>query len=637
MKTGWKTIIAMMAIAQFFVMGAFATPQEDAVQSNPLKDAYFGELHLHTSYSLDSFIFGNPNDQDAAYKFAQGQPVTLYGGETKQLKHPLDFAALTDHSEFLGELALCTTAGSSAYGTDTCKSMRAFDLREFAKIANSVTDRKRVSEICGADGTACTNAIKSTWTKVQSNAARYYQPGKFTTFIGYEYSINIPGSKFGGDRNQLSASVPGMLHRNVIFGTDHVPDTVFSAYEGTGEELQKWLEEKCTGPCKVLTIPHNSNFSFGRFFWQGKNSDGTPWTKDILDRRARIEPLVEIFQIIGSSECMAGVGLTDEECGFENAVPPCPPGVTDGCGSPDSFVRDALVNGLAVDEKMGVNPFKYGFVGGTDNHDGTPSATEEDSFKGHLGQQDNTPEKRLGIKPGSSVDDGHGETASAFSRFNPGGLTGVWATRNTRDAIFGSLTQRETFGTSGTRIRVRFFGGFDYPADLNKKPDLVKIGYEKGVPMGGDLKAASHGKSPRFVVWATRDPDSAPLQKIQIVKGWVENGHSVTKIYDVACSNGIAADPKTGLCVDNGATVDLATCKQGGNRGAGELSTTWTDPAFNPKNRAVYYVRVFENPVCRWSTYDAIRLKIPPLKSVPATIKERAWTSPIWYTPAANG
>ncbi len=616
---------------------AQAPSAADVVPSNPLKNAYFGELHLHTSYSLDSFIFGNPNDPDAAYKFALGQPVTLYGGETKQLKRPMDFVAITDHSEFLGEVALCSTPGSAPYDSAACKGIRSFDMMQFVRIANSVTDRKRREDICGADGIACVNAIKGTWKKVQEKAARYYQPGKFTTLIGYEYSINIPGSNFAGAAGKPSPNgmVPGMLHRNVIFGTDHVPDTVFSAYEGTGEELQKWLEEKCTGPCRVLTIPHNSNYSFGRFFWQGKNSDGTPWTKDILDRRARIEPLVEIFQIKGSSECMAGIGLTDEECGFENSVPPCPEGETEHCGGPDSFVRNAIVNGLAVDEKLGVNPMKYGFVAATDNHDGTPSATDEATFKGHLGQQDNTAEKRLGIKPGQAVDDGHGESGSAFLKFNPGGLTGVWAPKNTREAIFDGLAQRETFGTSGTRIRVRFFGGFDYPKDLNRSPDFVKIGYAKGVPMGGDLKAAPAGKPPSFAVWATRDPDSAALQKIQIVKGWIDSGKPTTRIYDVVCSDGVKADAKTGLCPDNGAAVDLATCKPAEGKGAGELSTVWTDPAFDPKIRAVYYVRVLEDPVCRWSTYDAKRLNVAP--PAPATIKERAWTSPIWYTPPQGG
>ena len=604
-----------------------------SIPADPLKKAYFGELHLHTSYSLDSFIYANPNDPDAAYRFAQGQPITLYGGERKQLKHPLDFVAITDHAEFLGEVALCSTPGGSSYETAACADIRAFNPVEFVKIATSVTDRKRREDICGPTGAPCEEAAKGTWKKVQENAARYYQPGKFTTLIGYEYSINIPGSKFGSSNGGPGNTVPGMLHRNVIFRTDHVPDRVFTAYDGTGEELQKWLEQNCTGPCRVLTIPHNSNYSFGRFFWDGKNSDGTPWTKDILDRRARIEPLVEIFQIKGSSECEAGIGLSDEECGFENAVPPCSPGEMDHCDSADSNVRDAVVHGLAVEEKWGVNPMKYGFIGSTDNHNGTPGATEEDNYGGFQGKLDNTVEKRLGVKPGDGYEDGHGERANALLSFNPGGLAGVWAEKNTRESIWDALYRKETFGTSGTRIRVRFFGSFDFPTDLHKSPDLVKIGYAKGVPMGGDLKSARAGKAPIFVVWATRDADGAPLQKIQIVKGWVENGVSRSKTYDVVCSDGIKPDAKTGLCADNGATVDIATCKIGAGKGAGELSATWTDPAFDPKIRAVYYARVLEDPTCRWSTYDAHRLHVDPPKGAPATVKERAWTSPIWYTP----
>ncbi len=635
-RIAWLGVLCVAAVLCWAGPSVAQTGGADQAPSTPMRQAYFGELHLHTAYSLDSFIFGNPNTPDDAYKFAQGLPVTLYGGETKQLKHPLDFVAITDHAEFLGELSLCTTPGSSAYGTDSCTAMRGFDLRQFAKIANSVTARKRMEDICGPGGQACVIAVKSLWRKVQENAARYYRPGKFTTLIGYEYSINVPTSVFSTPNGRPASMVPGMLHRNVIFRTDHVPDTVFSAYEGTGEELQKWLEEKCTGPCRVLTIPHNSNYSFGRFFWDGKNSDGTPWTRDILDRRARIEPLVEIFQIKGSSECQAGIGLADEECGFENAVPPCPPGQMDNCASADSFVRDAVVHGLAVDEKWGVNPFKYGFVGATDNHDGTPGATEENDFKGHLGQQDNTPEKRLGMKPGEDANNPHDERGSAFLSFNPGGLTGAWAEKNTRESIWDALYRRETYGTSGTRIRVRFFGSFDFPADLHRNPDLVKIGYAKGVPMGGDLKAAPAGRAPRFVVWATRDPDSAPLQKIQVIKGWIEGGKAMAKVYDVVCSDGIKADPNTGLCPENGAKVDLATCKIDQGKGAGELAATWTDPDFDPKIRAVYYVRVLEDPVCRWSTWDALRLKVAPPKSVPPTVKERAWTSPIWYTPAVQ-
>ena len=245
MRTRTRCLGLTIAMAFAVLCGPAQAASPDAVPSNPTKSAYFGELHLHTSYSLDSYIFGNPNNPDTAYKFAQGEAVTLYGGETKQLLHPLDFVAITDHAEFLGELALCTTQGSSAYDGPACKGIRAFDMMQFGGIAASVTAKKRRADICGADGRACVDAIKGIWQKVQDNAARYYRPGKFTTLIGYEYSANIPGTVIGlSGKDDPRANVPGMLHRNVIFRTDHVPDTVFSAYEGSGEDLMKWLEEK---------------------------------------------------------------------------------------------------------------------------------------------------------------------------------------------------------------------------------------------------------------------------------------------------------------------------------------------------------------------------------------------------------
>jgi hypothetical protein len=596
--------------------------------ADPLKQAYFGELHLHTSFSLDSYIFGNRNDRDAAYRFAQGEAVTLFGGQRRQLKRPLDFVAITDHGEFLGEEALCTTPGTAEFASDICKAMRAEDMRQFYKIASSVTFRKRVPELCGEDGKRCHDAAGATWRGAREAAIKYYRPGKFTTLVGYEYSPNIPApfSQAGGGF--------GMLHRNVIFRTTTVPDNVFTAYDGPGEEMMKWLETACREPCRALSIPHNSNMSWGRFFWE-KNSDGSPWTQDILERRLRVEPLVEIFQIKGSSECQAGVGLADEECRFEPVLEPCKDGQTDGCAGPDSFVRDAIVKGLRVEKERGVNPFKYGFIGSTDSHNGNPGATEEDDFKGHLAQQDYTPELRVSLQAGQNAeDDGDGHGGAMF-RFNPGGLAGVWAEKNTREAIWDALARRETFGTSGTRIRVRFFAGYGYPEDLHRRPDLVKVGYEKGVPMGGDLKAAPGGAAPRFVVWATRDPDSAPLQKIQIVKGWVDaDGTSRSRTMDVACADGMVPDAKSGLCPDNGATVDPQSCKPVPGKGAGELAASWSDPAFDARQRAVYYVRVLEDPVCRWSTYDAKRLKATLPKSAPATIKERAWSSPIWYVPA---
>jgi hypothetical protein len=607
--------------------------QADALPSNPLRDAYFGDLHLHTALSLDSYIFGNRNDPDTAYRFAQGETVSISGGEAKRLKHPLDFLAVTDHSEYMGELAVCTVPGTPQYDGEMCQGVRKGEMAQVMHIASTVSspDRRHIAELCGADGDRCREGTKGIWKKVQEAAARAYKPGQFTSLIAWEFSPGVPPVGKPNPKNPT----PGMMHRNVIFRTDHVPDTVFSAYDGSAEDLMKWLETNCTGPCSVMTIPHNSNFSWGRFFWE-KNSDGTPWTQDILDRRIRLEQLVEIFQIKGGSECAAGFGLTDEECGFENASPPCPPGVTDDCAGPTSFVRDALVAGLDVADRRGVNPFKYGIIASTDNHNALAGGTAEDDYKGGHAQLDNTPQKRLAISPAPGADDGHGE-AGFQALYNPGGLAGVWAEKNTREAIWDALKRRETFGTSGTRIRVRFFGGFDLPADLNRKPDLLKTGYAKGVPMGGDLAAAPAGKAPRFVVWATRDPDSAPLQKIQIVKGWIENGKGMSRVFDVVCADGIVPDSTTGQCRDNGATVDLATCAPSADKGAPELSATWSDPGFDAKARAVYYVRVLEDPVCRWSTWDAHRLKIDPPKGVPATVKERAWTSPIWYTPAGSG
>jgi Protein of unknown function (DUF3604) len=382
----------------------------------------------------------------------------------------------------------------------------------------------------------------------------------------------------------------------------------------------------------VLTIPHNPNFYWGRLYW-GKNSDGSEWTQEQLERRERMDRLVEIMQIKGASECQTGIGTTDEECNFELVFQKCKPGETAGCDNEDGFVRNGLKKGLLIEGERGVNPFKQGIVGGTDNHNGTPSDTTESDFQGHYANNDGAPEVRLGLKPNPTalamgLDASHDPT----KRYNPGAITGVWAERNTRDAIWDALWRKETFATSGTRTKIRMMGSFDFPEDLHKSADWVKQGYATGVPQGGDLKAAPEGKSPRLVVWAQRDPDSAPLARLQIIKGWVKGGKTFEATYDVACSNG-SPDAKTHRCADNGATVNLADCSISQDKGAPELSTTWTDPDFDPKSRAFYYARVLENPVCRWSMYDAMKLKVEYPKDLAKTVKERAWSSPIWYTP----
>lgn len=599
---------------------------------DPERQAYFGDLHLHTSYSLDSYIFGNRNDWSAAYRFARGERVTLYGGETLQLARPLDFVAITDHGEFLGEHALCTTPGSEGYGSALCKGIRSADMREFIKLAASVTAGRRPPELCGEDGRRCADAAAVTWEGIREAAIRFDRPGRFTTLVGYEYSPNVPGSGIDGGYGGM-----GMIHRNVIFRTTDVPKRIFTAYDGPGEAMLEWLEGACREPCRALTIPHNSNMSFGRFFWE-RRSDGKPWTRADLERRARLEPLVEIFQIKGSSECQAGIGLADEACAFETILEACSPGRTEGCAMASSYVRDALVAGLRIEQQDGVNPFKLGFIGSTDNHNGTPGATEEADFKGHLGQQDDSLRKRVLPPPGGAPPEiarRDGQVSNYF-RFNPGGLAAVWAERNTREAIFDALARRESFATSGTRILVRFFGGFDLPADLHERKDRVRVGYAKGVPMGGDLGAAPRGRAPRFVVWAARDPESAPLAKLQIVKGWSRDGEEGIEVYDVVCAGGHTPDPASGRCpLEARAKLDPARCVVDQAAGAAELAVTFTDPKFDPEARAVYYARVIENPVCRWSTRDALRLGVELPASTPRTIEERAWTSPIWYSPGS--
>ncbi len=612
-------ILRRLGVLMLSAAGLAAVPAL-AEEANPMKNAYFGELHVHTAYSIDSYVWGNANDPVAAYTFGRGGELTLPDGEKVKRKVPLDFMSVTDHAETLGDVELCTDPASEVYNGTYCERVRKRDVGIFFETKDGLMSAhpKRPAAICGDTGERCVGAALRLWQSEQRIADRFNEPGKFTTLIAFEFSPMAPQN--------------GQLHRNVIFRTVTVPDNVFSSYDGSGEDLMKWLEEKCKEPCRALTIPHNSNYSWGRFFWE-KNSDGTEWTRDVLDRRARIEPLIEITQVKGTSECQVGIGLSDEECNYGIVMKPCAPGQELGCESPASFVRDGIVSGLGVAAKWGVNPFKYGFVGATDSHLAMPGGTPETDYRGWNGETV-AAEKRLGLKPSAQGQDPDEPADSQTLHFSPGGLTGVWAEKNARDTIWDALARRETFGTSGTRIKVRFFGSFDYPDRLHANPDLVKIGYAKGVPMGGDLKPPVSGKTPRFVVWATRDPDSAPLQKVQIVKGWVADGKNMVKIYDVACSDGIMADPKTGLCADNGAKVDTDTCAVTPGKGAAELSATWTDPAFDAKLRAVYYVRVLEDPVCRWSTYDAHRLKVKLPDTVPLTAKERAWTSPIWYTPA---
>jgi len=596
-----------------------------AAQTPTDKNAYFGELHLHTAYSLDAYIFGTTmNDPFTAYRFAKGEEVTLPTGVKKRIKTPLDFTAITDHAEVLGEYEICTDEEMAGYSSSICKGIRNSDMKIFQDIfaGMAITPPKRVEEICGTDGSTCRKAVNGPWQRTQQAAAENYEPGKFTSLVAYEFSASPPEGK------------GGMMHRNVIFRSDKVPETVFSAFEGTAEDLHAWLEKNCTGDCQVLTIPHNPNFYWGRLYW-GKNSDGTPFTKEIVERRARMDRLVEIMQIKGNSECQTGIMTSDEDCNFEMVFKQCPDGENAGCSNEFAMVRNGLKFGLEEQEEWGVNPFKHGFAGATDNHNGTPGDTAEDDFEGHYAFNDGSPEVRLGLKPNPTAEAmGMSGEDDPTRLYNPGAITGVWAEENTRESIWDALHRKETFATSGTRTRIRMFAGYGYDAGLLSKADWQRAAAEKGVPQGGDLPMAKDKQAPQLAVWAARDPLSAPLARLQVIKGWkTASGELKEQTYDIACSDEGKPDAKTHRCPDNGAKVNLDTCMISADKGAPELSALWTDPDFDPAESAFYYARVLENPVCRWSMYDAKKAGVEHPKDLPATIRERAWSSPVWYTP----
>ena len=617
--------------------GTTDAPAGPEVDRNPRRNAYFGDLHVHSSWSLDAWAFGDPmqNDPSVAYRYGRGDPITDTDGNLRgQLRTPLDFMAVTDHAGWLGEVLLCQDPEAPTRDLAVCGELESGSRGAFfARIRGAWLQSRRDPEFCGSaepgPDNRCDQRAAHQWTLIREMADAYYEPGVFTTFTAFEFTA-------------VQSASGGMLHRNVFFRGEDIPpwdNGTSVATRHTPERLWEWMDAACTGDCDVIAIPHNTNYGMGVAL-APNNADGTPFTAEILDRRARREPLIEIHQVKGNSECAPGLLTSDEECNFEQVFEPCDPDampsnpqqVVARCTVASNLVRNALKTGLEVEAEHGINPFKYGIIGSTDDHRSMSGSVDEvawqGSFFGEIGATTpstilNNPELRS-LTLGTPVN-------------NPGGLAAVWAEENTRDAIFDALRRRETFATSGPRIRIRFFGGWELPADAHTRPDLVAEGYRSGVPMGGDLPAATGGAdAPQFVVWAARDANGAHLQKLQIVKGWDDpDGGTSEQVYDVACDNGQPPDPETRRCADNGAQVNLADCSTAGGAGAAELSTTWTDSEFDPSVRAFYYVRVLENPTCRWTTWRALESGVELPVDVPPVIKERAWSSPIWYTPAA--
>jgi hypothetical protein len=600
---------------------------------NPTRTAYFGDMHVHTAASLDANLQGTQLRPADAYRFARGealgiQPYDAEGNSLRTIRigRPLDFVALSDHSEFLGTIYACENEEDPGYDHETCQAFRATPEDAFFALNVRLGFGTNYPALCGAMGVLCEEGALALWRETQQAAEAAYDRSDactFTSFVGYEWS-GSPGT--------------ANLHRNVIFRNHAVPTLPTSYFdESTPEGLWAALRGECTNAetgCDVLTIPHNSNLSNGLMFREVR-SDGSPFDAAYARERNAMEPLMEIFQHKGASECVGSVMSGDELCDFEllpyTSLSQPLLGLT-AEPNPRDHARHALARGLHLQESLEANPFQYGFIGSTDTHLATPGFTSETGFPGHGG---------VGSSARDQVD-----PVPDIIEFNGGGLAVLWAEENSREALFTAMRRREAYATSGPRILLRFFGGWSYPGTLCEQDGeaFATVGYGGGVAMGGTLGARpTAGGAPTFAISALRDAGdeqdpATPLQRVQVIKGFVDDaGEPQTVVYEVA------GDPS------NGASVDPVTCDQTGT-GFDALCTVWTDPDFDPAVPAYYYVRVVENPSCRWSSYvcggvmadcaadpDSVpeALRACCQDTLSPVVQERAWSSPIWYTPAA--
>ena len=581
----------------------------------PDRQALFGDLHVHTVYSFDAFIMNTRATPDDAYEFARGGVLRHPGGFDMQMEEPLDFYAVTDHGFFLGSLRAMTQEGSPLY--DHAYADKARDLASeedsvalFQTMIRLARDAEEALTLVNED------IQRDAWGAIVDAANRHNDPGKFTTFIGYEYTSSGPAFE--------------NLHRNVIFRGDTAPFLPYTRVDSTNpEDLWAWMDTQRAAGYESLAMPHNSNGSNGWMF-SLLDFDGKPLDSAYADLRMRNEPLTENSQIKGTSDTHPALSPNDEWADFEimnvriaSTLPSQPEG---------SYVREALMNGLEFQAKKGFNPFKFGVVGSSDTHNAS-YAGDEENYWSKTGILDDTPMERGSIPLLEPAEDGSKYLDTYRSTWSAGSLAAVWAEENTRDSIYDAFRRKETYSTSGSRIKVRFFAGYDLPS--LDDDNLISAAYQGGVPMGGDLIAEA-GQVPAFLVWAARDPNKAPLQRLQVIKASVRDGKAMETVYDVACSDGGAVDPDTHRCPDNGARVNLANCVITPDVGDAELSALWEDPDYDASEYATYYARVLENPVCRWSTWDAIRNGVEPKPDLNATIQERAWSSPIWVSPASN-
>ena len=631
--------------------------REPCTDYEPLRRPHFGDTHVHTAWSFDASSQDTRNTPIDAYKFAKGRRMGIqpYDKEERpqryiQIDRPLDFTAVTDHSEFLGEIRMCMTPGYTGYWHPVCIAHRWFPQLSFGTLAAYGIAGKQRWGFCGDDNQECLAVANSTWRDIQAAAEQAYDRSSdcsFTSFSGYEWTASV-----GSGQN---------LHHNVIFRNHRVPDRALSWIESPSQvDLWNYLDKECLEDkpgCDAVVIPHNSNLSGGLMFESARVSDATipdaPLTAQEASRRARWNTLFEVMQHKGSSECDSRTvtWAGDEYCDFEKLGYDSFGGKNTGMAAggamdwlsifvddedlpvtklPDetNFLRHGLKKGLQQQQELGVNSFKFGLISSTDTHIAAPGLAMEKNHPGHGGA-------------GMGAREGVPQGLPDELEYGPGGLAVLYAEENTRDALFDAMQRREAYATSGTRPTVRFFGGWSYPEDLCSASDLVARGYADGVPMGSDLPRPIDDKlDPTFIISAQMDSGTneypgSPLQRIQLIKGWYQDGELHEQVVDVAGG-------------DTDAAVDINTCEQTGT-GHSQLCTVWTDQHFNPQAQAFYYTRTLENPSCRWSQHicAAAGVRCEDPQSVPAgmenccapehqkIIQERAWTSPIWYTPAS--
>lgn len=618
------------------------------------RKALYGDLHVHTTYSFDAYSMGTMATPYDAYRFAKGEPIKHAAGFDMQLTRPMDFYAVTDHGMFLGMAkAAAETDNEFSYNKfsqpyhnlnspDNYQTDLISISRRLATFADFLPAAISQIQSGALDRNAVLKVVRSAWEDTIDAADEFNAPGEFTTFAAYEYTS--------------STIKMGNLHRNVIFkDTDTLPREPFSRFHSINpEDLWQWMDELRGKGVESIAIPHNSNGSNGQMFklvdWAGN-----PLNDDYATQRMRNEPIVEITQIKGTSETHPVLSSRDEWASFE--ITPYRVATNALSAINGSYVREALLNGLQFEQSGISNPYQFGFIGSSDTHSGA-SQNDEANYVSKLGLLSGEAQQRgsvprtgmsgnfyhyglkaaLALMPnpmGKSMSikiNGDIYSKGGTPTYGASGLAAAWAEANTRESIYQAFRRKEVFATSGPRIALRFFAGYDFDDSMLTEADGIERAYQQGVSMGANIVAADDNKIPSFLVMAAADAEAAPLQRLQVIKGWIDSsGETHEEVFDVACAGGKTVNPDTHRCPDNGARVDIADCSINPETGSTQLASLWQDPQFDSSQGAFYYARAIENPTCRWSTWDAIREGIKPRPDLPTTIQERAWSSPIHY------